>query len=253
LPAAAGRQALAPLPSQGTLLQHVRQQRLQQELAAVASAEQLMDELFALDQGRQAEQQQPQPQVGALEQQAQRPEVAAVASAGAVAQQGQGAAAAGRSVPTADELMDELLLLEQQQQQISCQPPPPPPPPPQQQHKPGSKRQRHGQGSGAAMVLDAQPAGAATNATAAAGTGLDSLPPTQPAATGGEEAPAAGIAGAGAGQPAAAHTVPLASCFVPHKRVVAFVWAVVRCTVPEALLGDPRNRRALRNALRRET
>ncbi|PSC73504.1 telomerase reverse transcriptase [Micractinium conductrix] len=53
-------------------------------------------------------------------------------------------------------------------------------------------------------------------------------------------------AGNGAAQPAS-----LASCFVPHRRVAAFVWGVVRAIVPAALLGDCHNQRVLRAAIGR--
>ena len=244
LPVAVGRQALAPLPSQGTLLQWVRQQqRPGQEPATAPLAEQLMDELFTLEQGKQAGQrgqpaqqegQQPPPTDGAPHQQERRQQ------ATAAEQQAHG------SVPTADELMDELLLLEQQQQQ----------------RKPGAKRQRQDPAAVASIAQEVQPAAAAAEATAAAagkplpqvvaaGASLGSLPPTQPAGTG--DAAAAGAAapaGVPGPQPAPTHSIPLASCFAPHKRVVAFVWAVVRCIVPAVLLGDAHNRRVLRDALR---
>ncbi|KAL4860163.1 Telomerase reverse transcriptase [Chlorella vulgaris] len=101
-------------------------------------------------------------------------------------------------------------------------------------------------------------------AAAGPGTSCNSLLPTQrvamqPGDGDGKavaaDAAAAAVTGARGPRPPAA--VPavlpgsLSACFVPHKRVVAFVWAAIRAMVPGGLLGDSRNRRVLREAVSR--
>ena len=201
------RVTLAPLPSQGTLLQQVRrgQQQWQETPVAPASADLLMDELFAVENGQQQQQPAQQEPGGAAAAAAQRMPVAA-------------------AVPAAlalDAMMDELATLEAQQAQ---------------QHPPPSKRQQ----------CDA--AGAAAPA-AAGNMSHGSLPPTQAAATVGA-APGAEAAVAAAAALPPLDPASLASCFVPHKRVVAFVWATLRSIVPAALLGGAHNRRVLLGAIR---
>ena len=205
-----------------------------------------MDELFALEQRQPGK-----PAAGEQQQPAKAAAPGAQPAGGHAEARSVPAAAAAAAAPTADELMDELNLLEQQQRQQQQQQPVQQQGP-ERKHKPGAKRQRkdnavapapaHGPPAAASRQQEAQQ----QHQLASAGTSRGSLPPTQPAA-GGEAAAGALPAAA---QPAPPTTVPLASCFVPHKRVVAFVWAVVRCIVPAALLGDPRNRRQLRDAIR---
>ena len=183
--APAGPVARAGLPSQGALLQQVRQQGLglqqqQQQPGAGPSVDQLMDELFQMEQAQQAQHAQQ------VDEQAQHT-AHAQPGPGAMRPRQQAAATGGNSGASL----------------------------PPTQHVRGPAGIAHG-----------------AAAAAAAGTRAAGAAPTAPAAA------------------APARPAPLASCFVPHKRVVAFVWGVVRAIVPAALLGDARNRRALRNGIR---
>lgn len=194
-----GRAALAPLPSQGTLLARVRQQQQQGagQAGAALSADELMDELFALEQRKQHER--PAAEAGPRQQPPQPPLLQQAQAQQQVQGQAQQVQQQAAAKPTADQLLDELAALEQHAAQAPQQGP--------------------------------QPAALPHAAAASAGASEGAMPPTQPA-------------------PQAASPASLASCFVPHKRVVAFVWAAVRSIVPAALLGDPRNRRVLRGAIR---
>lgn len=160
------------------------------------------------------------------------------------------AAAAEAAVSTCiDELMDELFELEQEN---TAQP---------QHAERASKRPRyhataapagavvaaageadragHHAGSPSAPVQGHAHALTAAADGAAGGHSSRSLPSTQPA-------PQLRVAP----QQPQPGGPPLAACFVPHCRVTAFVWAAVRAIVPAALLGDVRNRRGLRGAIR---
>lgn len=220
-----GRAAVPPLPSQSTLLRQVQRQQLheegqgQPEQEPAPSVDQLMDELFSLEQkpAQPAEQQAP------------------------LAAQLARRAAAGQPAakPSVAQLMDELAVLEQQADE-------------QKQSSKRPRNRRASAGVPAAAAGDRAPmpsavaaaAGAvpARQPAASAGASSGGLPPTQPA-VGGVGAPAA---------PAAPPADPaaLAGCCMPHKRVVAFVWAAVRSIVPAALLGDAHNRRVVRGAIR---
>lgn len=163
--------------------------------------------------------------------------------------------------PCMEELMDELFELEQE---ATGHPGPT-----------ERARKRPRLQPAAALAVDAAGAG---NARAAGDAGLPAGPASVPVVQqsadplAGAAAGTAAAAGAGAAggqssrslpstQPAPQHAgtlpqpqpggPPLAACFVPHHRVAAFLWASLRAIVPAALLGDARNRRVLRGAIRR--
>ena len=198
----AGQPARAALPSQGTVLAESLRQRLgvPQE-ATQRTADELMDELFELEQQQQQQQQQQQRQAGV------------------------------HPRPQPQHLQPQLRQpLAGQQGQV-------------EEAQAGPKRPRTDPAAAAHPPPGPRPASTAD---------ASGLEPTQPAA---EQPAAAGAAGAAAAvKPAAAGPAPaqpasLASCFVPHRRVAAFVWGVVRAIVPAALLGDCHNQRVLRAAI----